>query len=426
MVNRYFILLLFFTLVGCTGEEKVEKHNQDFQLLWNDTIYTALDEALWLNDYAYDASASLMLPMHYAYEYPYRFDIDPRDKFYEFIENSYLYTEFSSFEGNVTKYQFLYFITQNLKLEQARGNLNEDILTWASKHIIDSWQNESFSIWTDISFYGVKERIEWNLSNPETNYSFHRAVIDKEWFTLAAINDLAVIYNNANKSIPFDNEEVKLLSRQLIDSFGTYEGDSWFFQRGVWHDHRDYRYAGNASITADINISEIESIGIDSNHLHRLPLWLMSFSDNNFDEKEFFMHVKNAHKNTYEALVLTHTEIVGNFTLLQNNYSTGENGVYRYNYVTQGEGSGYDAFELSGTLFIGYYAFLDSEKYKDGMSKMVKQFPLNSEILNFYVGPNTSRTRHHLFSWPAYFENGFAEMFSRVVACYNERLSDCE
>ena len=426
MKNRLLILCYILALTACTGEERVNKHNEQFHLLWNKTITASLDEALWLNEYAYDASTTLMLPMHYAYRYPHRFDVDPRDNFYTFIEHTYFYSDFSAYEGNVTKYQFLYFITQNLKLEQARGNLNEEILAWVSEIIVNNWENNAYSIWDGVVFRGVKERLKWNFSEPETKYSFYRAVIDQEWFTLAAMNDLAVVYDNANKPTPFNNDEVKLLSKQLIDNFGTYEGDRWFFQRGVWHDHRDYRYAGNDSITADMNISEIESIGIDSNHLHRLPLWLLSFKENNVLDQAVFTAALKGHKNAYETLVLTYKEANKGFMLLQNNYSTGENGVYRYNYITQGQGNGYQAFELSGALFSGYYAFLDSKIYREGMFKMVGQFPLSQEALDFYVGPNTTRIRHPMFAWPAYFENGFAEMFSRVVACYNTDLVDCE
>ena len=54
------------------------------------------------------------------------------------------------------------------------------------------------------------------------------------------------------------------------------------------------------------------------------------------------------------------------------------------------------------------------------------RFPLSVEALNYYVGPNTSRERHHIFAWPDYFENGFAELFSRVALCYDAELNECD
>ncbi|WP_462159459.1 hypothetical protein [Pseudoalteromonas sp. GB56] len=434
--NALTLPILLALLVGCSEQsedtqikEPVEivYHSNHFQALWSDSIEYAANEPLWMFDYAYDASASLMVPMHYAYKYPERFEEDPRPAFARLVEDSYFNIDIESIRGTVTGTQYLYFITQYLKLVAQQGELNPEILYWARNEVVELWSSRQAFHWdTSLEFTGVKEKLEWLLSKPETRYKFYRAVVDVDWFTLAAINDLVYLEKLTGESLNLNHDEVFTLTKSLLESYGEYDTQgNWFFQRGVWSDHRDYAYAGHQEMGDNLEVKQIDNIGIDSSHLHRLPLWLDSFADAANDQ--YFQQIKNAHRQTYENLVLENvTDEYGNFTLLQRNFSTGENGIYRYNYVTQGSGNGYQAYQLSGTLFVGYYTFLDSKEYQQGMLKMASQFPLSNSALEYYVGPNTSRERHPLFEWPAYFDNGFAEVFSLTAACYHSELADCD
>ena len=367
------IIILYLLLVGCNGSENsVRKlHSESFQTLWQNTIDSALSEPLWLPEYAYDASASLMLPMHYAYRYPTRFDVDPRIAFQRFARDSYSNVEFENYSF-VTKAQYIYFLTQYLSVQSKDGLSDVDIamLHWVSAELENVWLNDDAFHWDkSLNLKGVKGRLEWNFSNPTTDFSFYRAIIDEDWFTLAALNDLAQIYSRLKLDFPLNNDEIKFISKQVITEFGQFEGEYWFFQRGVWHDHRDYIYAGQSIIVDEMDVAKIENIGVDSSHSHRMPLWLSSFRNNNDDAFQLYSDVLNGFVNAYEDLVLTSKTVTENEAeiFLNNNYMTGENGVYRFNYETQGEGNGYNPFELSGTLFIGYYAFSGSKKYQQAM-----------------------------------------------------------
>ncbi len=412
------ILLFSLTIISCSDESKPPsppKHSDNFDALWQQNINAALAEPLWQYEYAYDASASLMVPMHYAFKHHARFDMDPREKFKELMEKSYLHIDLSSYEGGVTRSQYLYFMSQYLMLAEELDETELEMLDWVTKRVIETWLETPAFHWDKkLNLIGVKGRLEWNLSEPDTDFSFYRAVIDEDWFTLASLNDLAVVYKKNSISLPFDNESVKELSKSVLNRFGSFEGD-----------HRDYAYAGQVEITPHMERAYIKSIGIDSSHMHRLPLWLDSFMRNNEFEVMFFEKIKHGFRRAYEEHVLVYSG-EQKFLLLQNNYTTGENGVFRYNYETQGLRRGYEAFELSGTLFIGYYVFMNSSLYEQGMELMKTEYPLSNQALSYYVGPNSTRLRHPLFKWPDYFENGFAEIFTRVVACYNTTVESCD
>lgn len=95
-----------------------------------------------------------------------------------------------------------------------------------------------------------------------------------------------------------------------------------------------------------------------------------------------------------------------------NNFASGHNGVYRYKYKTIGATAieGYGPYALSGTLGMAWYCFLN--KTEDFYKFYEESYPLNEEVLAIYVGPNTTRKRHPLFSVPDFFTNGLAELLA--------------
>ena len=428
MKLRYILLVAFLLLSACGDEKSIKVHSEHFTYLWQQNIASDLNDPLWQYEYAYDASASLMVPMHYAFTFPTRFSKDPRPGFDNFFLEASRNTQFDSYIGTVTKSQFLYFVTQYLKLKAKSGDLTTEspVLHWALDEILFTWQVKKAFHWDkSLELIGTKGRINWILEQHPVQKSYYHAIIDEDWFTIAALNDLKYVFNNLSLVLPFDGDEVLDISYRLINELGAFSGKSWHFQRGVWSEHPDYWYVGHYEIADDLQPIPNPDIGIDSSHMHRLALWLDSFIEGDQHLRESFIAAKEGFKFAFENLVLEQS-VNGGYVLLQNNFVTGENGVYRYNYETQGTGSGYGPYQLSGTLFIGYYVFLNSPLYEAGMGLMKGEFPLSESSLVYYIGPNTTRERHPLFKWPDYFENGFAEIFTRVVACYNAPIASCD
>jgi len=370
-----------------------------------------------------------MLPMHYAYQNNKRFDKDPRkafDVFFHNLSNEFDPNDISSF---TTKSQFLYFTTQFLKLKSEQGRLEEfqKLYNLITSELVNIWMTAPAFHWDkSLNFTGVRERLIWNLSEPDTSYSHYRAVLDEDWFIMASLSDISVIYKNQQNNLNFDIDELNQIVEKIFSRFSSYHDNYLYIQKGVWWDHRDYRYVGHDSISEDMEPKTISDIAIDSSHSHRMPLWLLSFADSDTENSDFYKGLLAEMKNTFENKVFEQKNDNGYKYLLMNNFMDGNNGVYRYNYETQGDGSGYEGFQLSGTLFIGYYSFLNSDLYRDSLRSMSNSFPLKQKVLDFYVGPNTSRFRHPKFEWPAYFENGFAELYARIASCHNSSLKNCD
>lgn len=430
------LILLFITsILGCSKtdspppQKQTKEHRTEVQILWRDNINTVLKEPLWRSEFAYDAATTLMLPMHYAFKYPERFSEDPRVDFDLFFTLMELELELNDIENRVTRTQFIYFITQYLKINQSKIREQEYLMALfrhVEANLIDLWLFEKAVHWdAKLEFSGIIERLLWKLSEENTNYAYYKAVVDEEWATLVALSDLIYISKNTGIALNFKASEVIDISDKLVRSFGDYSENEFFFQKGVWYDHPDYRYAGNDRIYADMLPFPVEGIAIDSSHSHRMPLWLISMRDVAQDES-LFSNAINGIRNSFESNAFKQEFIAGERLFLQTNYLDGNNGVYRFNYDTQGEGRGYEAYQLSGTLFVGYYAFMGSNVYSKNMIESLINFPLSESALSFYVGPNTTRNRHPKFAWPEYFNNGFALLFANIAGCYNVPLTSCQ
>lgn len=434
IMRSYLILFLFLILTGCSGEERVENnlptvHDDNFHSMWAEIIEQSLQDPLWENDNKYDAAASLMLPMHYAFKYQSRFKHDPQLKFDEFFKALYASYDPNTDTNFTRRSQFVYFITQYLKLKSDSSwgeSYLTDLLAEVELHLMYIWTEKKAIHWDkSLNLVGVKGRLDWNFSNPEIPYDFYRAVFDEDWFVLAAISDVIAIHNKVGTNSLFDAVLQDSYNHKLITFWGEFKGDKWYFQNGVWWDHPDYSYAGHSEIESGLEFSQVEDLAIDSSHLHRVPLWLKSFTEIS-SKNDVFSNALEGFRNAFEENVFQWQEDNESGFFVMTNYADGHNGVYRYQFETQGENKGYAPYQLSGTLFIGYYVFMESDVYTQGMKKMASRFPLSGQALATYVGPNTTRTRHPLFVWPDYFENDFAQLFSKLAACYKRELIECE
>lgn len=430
-MSRVFLIICIASfLSACSNEERAHaEHSQYVQNLWEKTISQSLKEPLWLSDFAYDASTSLMVPMHYSFKHPQRFDTNTAQEFDKFFEQVSFFFHPSQIESRVTKTQFMYFISQYLKLRANNGlwdAKDEKLFVLLNGELNLLWNQEEAWHWDNsLSFSGIKERILWKLNSNNQRFSYYNAFIDEEWFSLSAISDLIFIGKKIKIEYSFDAEKITEISNRLLQTYLSYENGYLYFQKGIWFDHRDYSHAGHNELSNNLAPKYIENIAIDSSHSHRYPLFLESMKGIAVD-REFYFDVKKELMRTYNDNALTSDEIEGQFSILQTNYFDGSNGVYRYNYSTLGESNGYGPFQLSGTLFVGYYVFFESEKYQRLMRRMQSSFPLNTSSLELYLGASSSRNRHYLFDWPAYFNNGFAELFTYLSACYNGDLNSCE
>ena len=72
------------------------------------------------------------------------------------------------------------------------------------------------------------------------------------------------------------------------------------------------------------------------------------------------------------------------------NYMDGRNGLYRWGYKTMGPDNGYGPFEESGSMTLGWWAFLRTPESQALYADLASQFPFQPTVLNLYARGRTT------------------------------------
>lgn len=417
---RYRIVVLFFvgTILGSCGgpsgnsapQSTLISNDTPLRSSWDQNVAEYLRADLWTSDLSYDAAHILMIPMHWAFhpqntgEYQALFDT--------YFERYTLEGDISEEPNRLKKLQYLYLHSQYLKL--ANYNISDSgFRAQIYKELIETiehlWVSEEVATYGGRLFEGgMRERLRFKIDQESVNPEYAKAIFDEEFFFLAIAADLMVIDTQFTSGFLFD---IQLMMHELFLLEGVEVGSGWLFQPGIWSNHPDYSYAGHAELDADLTPSIIEDIATDSSHFHRMPLWLLSFRDSyDVDRHEwaFFDNLLGRVIWQFENIFFVPPDADFPAPRLTN-YTDGRNGIYRYGYDTVGNNQGYGPHQLSAVVLpLGWYAFLDSDLLYDSYESL--QFPLSDTIVSTYVGPNTSRFRHPLVTWPDYFEGSFVKL----------------
>lgn len=394
--------------------------------VWKQTVSILTRESLWSERDAYDASHVLMIPMHFAFVTD---DVEGVKQF-ENLMARFARQELSG--GQLNQAQWIYLVSRYLAL---RAEFNWDF-TASDRYLArrvaawlhNKWMFDPAYQWERLPLFGEKERFQLILDKSNSwPLSYYPAITDYELFLFAAASDLIYVRRkkaevdfSAMQNVEGSIEEMARAGITAVRQRGTFTKDGgWLFQVGIWTDHPDYRYAGHSKIRNDLEEKRIVGISEDSSHSHRWPLFFRSMISASGDRKEDKDLLFNAYSGFSRQFVEKVVFFCNNSVLLKN-YMDGSNGLYRYKYATVGsnEALGYAPSTLSGILGEGWYPFLigTSEVY----DVYVRSYPLRPDIIDMYVGPNTTRARNPMFVWPDFFMNGFSELIARQARYLSE------
>jgi hypothetical protein len=235
--------------------------------------------------------------------------------------------------------------------------------------------------------------------------SYYRAVTDEDLFALAAAADVRTALLRCNLAIiPTLGAAVEVARSVFTTEVSMAQDGSWVFQLGAWRDHPDYEYAGYEQVLPSLQPKPVDGIAPDSSHFFRMPLWLVSFKcaePGTAADKATFQRLIDglAIQWTRSVLELPTSAFPA---LRMKNFMDGHNGVYRYGYVTQGQGKGFGPYELSGGLNLGWWAFLGTSA-APAYGMQLRALPFGDHVVDLYVGPNTTRDRHPAFKEPGFY-----------------------
>ncbi|MCY2990966.1 MAG: calcium-binding protein [Planctomycetota bacterium] len=398
---------------------------KDETQLWSRLVRPYLADDLWTNRDAYDATNYLMLPLQAAFAGgPEAWPADFAAHFRRFVDSGGAAT----LTGDLNRTQYFYLASRFVSLAQSAGLgklIPPGLVTLLLDEIQRLWQTEPISlnlagIVREFSG-GLRELVEWKLSPASQAYGQVRVIDDVELFVMAIAADLRAYERNSGTLLPGTEMIAEILetTTRVFQQEVVYQADGgWLFQPGIFAQHSDYLFAGYDHIGPHLCPAPVAGIALDSSHSHRMPVLLTSFADaylEDSSQRRYFNDLKRGLEIQFiqHVLVPPGLEFSGYRTT---NYMDGRNGVYRYEYATAGAGRGYGPYETSGTLTLGWWSFLGSERIREVYGDLAAQYPLPSDVIAIYVGPNTTRERHPLVRWPDALENGFCELLALLAS----------
>ncbi|GDY12620.1 hypothetical protein LBMAG53_14980 [Planctomycetota bacterium] len=322
--------------------------------------------------------------------------------------------------GLLNRLQYLNTFAVFLSLSTGTNSDNEirdqvEYLTaeWHRAWFLPAWQ------WGRTPFPGgMPERIAWKLTTPNPSLTYYRAIIDEEEFGLAIASSLIVARRKLGMADDPDMIAALAWAGTIYrDEMVAHPDGGIIFQPGVYRDHRDYQYAGHQVLAPSLPPSPVDGIGPDTSHSHRTLVFLRQHTmaaQLLGQDATVFIRTARGFAQRFRCLLNERT-LNGRRFWSTVNYTSGHDGLYRYRYVTTSE-SGYGPGELSGTMTLGWWGGNADGGLADFYGDMLTTFPLSEAAIRLYVGPNTTRVRHPMMTWPTFFNNGFAELLVRLAS----------
>jgi hypothetical protein len=413
LTRTLFLFCFFLAFFEIQSQSTPNRTHASEGLIWEETVGSLLKEPLWKTRDAYDAGHILMIPLHHAFLTSDSIAIKEFEIFFKKMGRAELP------EGQLNQVQIIYLASQYLSLKKKQGfSLDGQLDSYLAKRILNyvliKWKYDIAFQWGKPPFLGLKSRLDYALQtvNDAKEPSYYRAITDFELFLFGIASDISYISKDLKILAEQDTKLLNEINDYLLlilESRGTYTDDAgWFFQKGFWTDHSSFIYSGNLELENSLEPKKVDDITKDSSHGHRWPLWIASYYSANAANRNLLFDIYKAFSIQFNTKIAVKSPLGA----LMNNFVNGHNGVYRYKYKTTGRTAleGYGPYNLSGTLGMAWYCFLNDTE--DFYRFYADSYPLNEEILTIYVGPNTTRNRNELFKAPGFYTNGFAELMA--------------
>ena len=388
--------------------------------LWSRVIETYLADDLWSPRDGYDAAHYLMVPLHVAFSSGRQ---DWQGQFADYFQRMMDAGTLEDLTVN-PRVHHMYLASRFVALAASAGRtelIPDGLVDLLYRQVENLWLVTRQINYVGAPFEGMRARLLWILSKPEVEQSYYSIVLGRQLFTMAIGADLRAYERATQTQDPrsWVLDDVLDVAERIFRQEVVYvEEGGWLFQPGVMTDYIEYQYAGHDEIAPDLPPAPVPGIAYDSSHSARWPLWLTSLAGAHPDgspQRAYYDHLKRGLEVQFmDTVVVEPTDAFPAYRTT--NYMDGCNGIFRYEYITQGENNGYGPYELSGTVSIGLWSFLDTERVRRMYAHMARQFPLPAEVVDVYVGPNTTRERHPLVALPAAHETGFFELISLLAS----------
>jgi hypothetical protein len=370
--------------------------SDDLHQLWSMVVEPTLRKDVTGSEQAETFGTIMMVPLQAAFRLRNpQWEHSFADHFSRMVAN------FSALpDEDLGRLQYLYVASEFMVLAKQSGQRDLIPRTLSGLIYTDIWK-----LWTKKPAWqwarppfpgGVRERVLWKLDNRRTEKNYYRSINDVDLFIFAIAADLKASITDPGEIklwTPTLDDILSVAHRTFTQEVVPQPGGGWLFQPGVWSDHPEYQYAGNREIRPGMKPIPVRDMSADSSHSLRYPLWLTSlmraYPPNSEDYRYYEGLRTGLEKQIFNKVLVKPSD--GFPCYRMNNFMDGSNGVYRWNYASVGEGSGFGPYGLSASLLYGWWVFLDTDRIRGVYHDLLASFPWPKQCVEAYLGPTTPK-----------------------------------
>ncbi len=394
-----------------------EKYLDSSRQLWSRLITNYLQQPLWTQRDAYDATTVLAVPVVAAFELDEESWQGELAAFFDrelaAYESHRIFDEISG----ITKLQALYlpslYLAQNA---MAHKPTNPRLLSMVEKELLAVW-NAPSADWKGNEFPTMASAIRWKIEHATTTPSYFRSIHDGHLYPMATAANIATVLGS---STPQSIRSILDLSAAALATQATWEPNGgWVWQPGAWTDHRDYSRAGYTEKIRHDDPMPVPGIAEDSSHAMRWPTWLSSF-EGGFEAVGRTEDAALARRLQAGLATQMITKVfVPPSTTFANwrttNYMDGRNGIYRYGYSTDDIGLGVGPYGVSGSFLWGWWSLLHHEAMRSTYCDVASRYPFNAQEQRVYLGTDTNRDRNPIVKSDQPYSNGLTQLLDQLA-----------
>jgi hypothetical protein len=384
-------------------------------VLWETYVGSQLAGAPWTAGEAYDAGHQLMVPVHAAFVLHRG---DWQHQFSDMLGRALregLRQAPTNVETIRSRLMFLHVASRFVVLaQQTDPSLIPDGLVDEMYRQLDTlWYRGGPAKVEQLAGQGIRDHLLRVLARQARKQS-PIPVGDYERMLIAIAGDLRHVERLSGQRARLASTVDDILAlglrvhRELITMLPQ---GGWVFQAGARSALPEYAYAGQPAIVAGMPEKRVPDIAEDASHSHRTPVWVMSLAGAyapGTPERDYYEKLAHGLSDQFFRSVLVHPTPDQPFYRVTN-FMDGRNGIYRQE--AKDGWRMYGPYQLSGSLDLGWWAFLPSPCTVPVFRDMAASFPRSTGALETYNGG-----RYNPQARANFHRDGHAELEMRLAA----------
>jgi hypothetical protein len=378
---------------GATPSPAPAARDSSMTRLVRSVVDPILDDTVGTSARAYHVGEVAIVPLYAAFR---RDDPDWHQHFAAHFRRLLRSTSVIDGFDELSRLQYLYFASQFLVVAKDSGHsalVQEGLPDSLFAELRSTWLDRPAVQYGHAPFHGRRESLLYRLNLQNPTKSYYRAIMDSDFFLFAIAADLQHYGGTPAQRQAWQatlGDVLSMAERVCRQEIQPTPAGGWLLQPGVWRDHPDYQYAGNAQAVSGMRPAAAPNAAWDSSHFLRAPLWihsLMNAYPDSTPQHEFYSTLRRGLATQFFAEVLVPPSADRPCYRL-NNFMDGSNGVYRWGYGSFGPNHGYGPYQVSGSMMIGTWAFLGTDRSRQLYRDLSDSYPWPKQCIELYLGPS--------------------------------------